>query len=255
MTDWRGQEWEKWGKSDPYFGVIAQPHLRSDRLDDSGRAGFFEAGAMEVAETLAELRSVAGVASGSGRALDFGCGVGRLTIPLARHFREVVGVDVSAAMLREARANCERAGIANARFCLSTPTLDDVEGEFDFVHSFIVFQHIPPRIGYAMVETLLDRLRPGGCGMLHFTYGRRGSALRSWAHRVRRSSRLVHRAMNLAQGRPAAAPLMAMFEYDLGRLFGMLEARGFDRVGVRLTNHGGWLGAMLAFSRTQGPAI
>ncbi|MHB1267524.1 MAG: class I SAM-dependent methyltransferase [Acidithiobacillus ferriphilus] len=40
------------------------------------------------------------------RALYFGCGVGRLLIPLARVADEVTGVDVSDAMLEEVRKNC-----------------------------------------------------------------------------------------------------------------------------------------------------
>jgi hypothetical protein len=46
-----------------------------------------------------------------------------------------------------------------------------------------------------------------------------------------------------------------MFEYDAARVLELLKARGFDRVGGRLTNHGGWLGIMLAFARTRRSAV
>lgn len=251
MSDWRGAEWDKWGAADPYYGVIIDPRLRSDRIDDAARADFFRSGEVEVEATLDELRTLAGPHSAFGRALDFGSGVGRLTIPLARAFNEVIGVDVSPAMIAEARANCAKQGVTNVDFRISTPDLSNVEGRFDFVHSFIVFQHIPPALGYSIFESLLDRLEPTGAGMLHFTYARRAPALRSLVHRARRSSRLVHRILNIAQRRPVGAPLMAVFEYDLARLLGTLESRGFDRIGGRLTNHEGWLGIMLAFSRTE----
>ncbi len=39
------------------------------------------------------------------RVIDFGCGVGRLLIPLARNFEHAVGVDVSEVMLAETASN------------------------------------------------------------------------------------------------------------------------------------------------------
>ena len=53
------------------------------------------------------------------RALDFGCGIGRATIPLAGHFDEVVGVDVAPGMIEQARSNALAAGSDNVRFVLN----------------------------------------------------------------------------------------------------------------------------------------
>ena len=52
-SDWRGDEWEKWGRADPYFGVITDPSFRSANLDEAGRLRFFRSGETEIAETLA----------------------------------------------------------------------------------------------------------------------------------------------------------------------------------------------------------
>jgi 2-polyprenyl-3-methyl-5-hydroxy-6-metoxy-1,4-benzoquinol methylase len=252
-TDWRIREWEEFGRLDPYYGVLAQPQFHSASIDESSRAAFFEDGEREVRATLATMRQLVGGDLRIRRALDFGCGVGRLTIPLARSCATVVGVDASPAMLDEARRNCLRAGVSNVEFAASRPRLAGIAGPFDFVHSYIVFQHIPTAIGYELVDAMLARLAPDGGGMLHFTYARNATLLRRAIHRARRSSRLAHRFMNLLQGRSFAAPLMAMFEYDIGRILAMLHANRRERIAARLTDHGGHLGVMLFFARDAAP--
>ena len=104
------------------------------------------------------------------RVLDFGCGVGRLVLPLSRLCEEVVGVDVAEAMLSEAAANCRQAGATNVRLIRGDDRLSGVTGPFDFIHSFIVFQHVPVQRGLVLLERLLDLLAPDGVGALHFTY-------------------------------------------------------------------------------------
>jgi hypothetical protein len=56
-------------------------------------------------------------------------------IPLAERCREVTGVDVSPAMLEEARRNCEAAGVSQVRLIRSDDNLSAIGEEFDFVHS------------------------------------------------------------------------------------------------------------------------
>ncbi|MCM2336998.1 MAG: 23S rRNA (uracil(1939)-C(5))-methyltransferase RlmD, partial [Pseudomonas sp.] len=50
------------------------------------------------------------------RVLDLFCGLGNFTLPLAREVREVVGVEGEAGLVRRARENAGRNGIANAQF-------------------------------------------------------------------------------------------------------------------------------------------
>ena len=60
-------------------------------------------------------------------ALDFGCGVGRLLVPLARRCPSVVGVDVADSMLAQARARCDAVGVTNVRLLKSDDRLSRVD--------------------------------------------------------------------------------------------------------------------------------
>src|SRR5690606_13875741 len=236
--------WEKFGVRDPYYGVTAQAAFHRESLDEAARADFFERGEAHVERVLAAIREDLDVDYVPRRVLDFGCGVGRLVIPFARRAEHVLGADVSPSMLAEARKNCTERGVQNVRFVRSDDALSQVEGTYDLVHSYIVFQHIPVRRGLRLFERLLDHLAPGGVGALHFTFAR------SRKRRVIALSKaipLVTSLSNVVRGRPLSTPQMQMNAYDLNALFMRLHRRGIRRIHARLTNHGGELGALLFF--------
>lgn len=243
--------WERLAR-DPYYAVLNDDGFRQDRAADDAMARFDRSGERDVAETLAEIRRLVDPAFRPSRALDFGCGVGRLTIPLARECGQVTGVDISRTMLDEARRNCEARQVRNVTLVtsnefFSAPTAPSTM--LDFIHSYIVFQHIPPRLGVWLADNLVGRLASGGIGALHFTYARRASRTRRVVHRLRRTIPGVNLLANVVQHRPLREPLIPMYRYELGELFAMLGDRGCTHVHARLTDHGGHLGAMLIFKR------
>jgi SAM-dependent methyltransferase len=164
----------------------------------------------------------------------------------------VTGVDVSAAMLAEARRNCDAAAASQVRLVLSDDDLSAVDGEFDLVHSYIVLQHVPVERGERIVRALASRLAPGGVAIIHVTYGRaRASPLLSrllyWA---RTRIPAAHWALNLALGRPAQAPLMQSNLYSVTRLLDILWHAECEEVHVRFTDHQGNRGVLLFARRT-----
>jgi len=97
------------------------------------------------------------------RALEIGCGPGRLMKPLSRHFAEIHGVDVSDEMIRLARERLRDIPNAHPHATDGASLARFADASFDFVYSYAVFQHIPSRdvVSQYMRETCRV-LRPGG---------------------------------------------------------------------------------------------
>jgi 2-polyprenyl-3-methyl-5-hydroxy-6-metoxy-1,4-benzoquinol methylase len=241
--------WEEFGRRDPYFGVLSHPQFHREALTTEGREEFFQTGRDHVHHLIADIRNHLESAFDPSDALDFGCGVGRLVIPLASQCRHVMGIDVSSSMLEEARRNCELRGLTNVRLEISDDDLTRVTSEYDLVHSFIVLQHIPPSRGERIIRSLLRRVRPGGVAALHLTYGRETSWLSDTVSWMRRTLPLVNGFANIARGRAFSYPMMQMYSYSLPVVFSLLRAEGIDECHLRFTDHGGHLGAMLYAKR------
>lgn len=241
--------WKHFGETSPYYGVLTQERFRDEGLDAQKRRSFFDTGEVYIQELFGTLDRFLNAPFAPTEALDFGCGVGRLVLPLARRCDRVIGVDVSEGMLAEARKNCREHDITNVDFRISNDTLSQVRETFDFIHSFIVFQHIPPRRGMHIVSALLERLRPGGVGALHFTYHRPVSRLKLSLQWLRARLPFVNGLANLMLRRPLRTPLMEMNAYDMNRICALLQRSDCPNVGMRFTDHAGYLGAMVVFQK------
>lgn len=256
-------EWEKWGARDPYFGVLTDPKFRTAALTDAARDEFFAMGRHHVDHVLHIIRCHLEGSFAPTRTLDFGCGVGRLLLPFARLGGEVVGVDISPSMLAEARRNCEREGLDNVVLAPSDDALSAVQGDFDLVHSCIVLQHIEIARGLKLFEQLVRRVRPGGMGALHVTFGWDFHAASlgvpppppapqalPWWRRLRQWLGATLRRRALVAPLPNADdPEMQMNFYNMSQLMYLLQRAGVGSVYSELTDHGGALGAFMFFRR------
>jgi len=217
-------EWERWGLQDAYRGVLG---FDTAALDAERRAAFFDSGREHIGRALEVVERHFGAPNWNGRALDFGCGVGRLLVPLCERFAEVVGVDISTSMLDIARKNLgERPGLSLVRGIENTP---DPERGFDFVHSYIVMQHIRPRQGMPLMDRLLTLVRPGGIYAIHVTLGDL-RLTRRILNAVRYRFRPAHWAYNLVRGRPLREPITEMNRYDAARIFDLLRSHACEPV-------------------------
>jgi SAM-dependent methyltransferase len=166
MFDRIAGNWRHFGETEPHWSVLTNPVFFKETLPHH-IAGFFEHGRGDVEQALNYLRRAGLRAEGFDRALDFGCGVGRLTVALAVYAKQVVGVDVSQGHLNEAVKSAAEFGVRNAAFRAigSVADLDDIGG-FDLIISRIVLQHNPPPVMAAIYRKLLHALRPGGVAVI-----------------------------------------------------------------------------------------
>lgn len=225
--------WAKWGEVDPYFGVLTLDEYHAG----NNREMFFTSGQRKVAGFIARYEQMFGPLP-RGRALDFGCGVGRLSLALAREFDAVTGIDIAPAMLAEAQSNADEQGLSNVDFVLSDDGLTRAAGPFDLVFSYIVIQHIPVDRGMAIIDALLDRVKPGGGAIIHIAtlhFGGLTSRAARWARQKLPGGGAL---VNIARGRPAATPVIDMNEYDLPSVIRLFEARGMDEIVLFRENHG-----------------
>jgi len=251
------RDWVQWGERDPYFAVLTQSKYRSSNMDDSARQEFFEEGRAHVAHVLATVRRVIAPDFSPRRALDFGCGVGRVAIPMAEldGVDEVVGVDIAPAMLEESARNCPPPFRDRLVLRLSDDRLSRIDGAFNLVHSCIVLQHIPSVRGMALLAALLDRVEPDGVAVIQIHYARdsrdatlgRRPRLRRAAERV--AARIVGTLGRLR--RDDADPVMEMHPYNLSQVMYLFQTRGFARLHVEFTDHGGALGVVLYGRRSH----
>lgn len=93
-----------------------------------------------------------------GNALEIGCGTGAFARALAKRCRRVVGLDLSAEMIRVARARS--AQFENLEFELADAmTWGFPKSHFDFVCSIATLHHLEQR---ELLRKIKDSLKPGG---------------------------------------------------------------------------------------------
>jgi ubiquinone/menaquinone biosynthesis C-methylase UbiE len=150
------KQWTSLGEKDPLWAILSVPDKKGGKWD---QAAFFETGVREIEKVLETAGSVSTVRFDT--AVDFGCGVGRLSQALAERFERVIGIDVAESMIEGARRlnrfpeRCEYRH--NAVSNLSTLGDESV----DFIYSSITLQHVVPQLARLYIREFFRIARPG----------------------------------------------------------------------------------------------
>lgn len=226
-------DWEANAKVDARFAILSDP----EHGEAWSTAEFLETGEQEIASVFRHLDEVGAAPVARGRALDFGCGVGRLTRALGRRFDAAVGVDVAPSMVEQARAldpDPNVSFVVNQAADLAV--FDD--GSFDFVYSNIVLQHVSNELQRGYVAELCRILAPGGVAVFQIPSARIGvqGALRrvlppevtARLRRLRQPHRLLRRDADVLH--------MEMNCLPEDEVVALVRARGAEVVDVVHTN-------------------
>jgi ubiquinone/menaquinone biosynthesis C-methylase UbiE len=225
-------EWQYWGSHDPYFGV-ATVRGRERGAANAWTVESLRASGAAYFDGVRERWAKYGM--GSEHCAEIGCGSGRVTTQLVRHFGRVTAVDVSSDQLERAK---ELLGPDASRVKLalvSEPQIPVENGACDGVFCCEVFQHLDSDdVVRAYLREAYRVLRPGGTFCLHVPI--RGIHPRTLTTSAFRNS--VLRLARLVGWRR----MMVYRQYEARTLIEWLRESGFKRPELLVTyseGHGG----------------
>jgi SAM-dependent methyltransferase len=241
MTRDTDADWREIGASEPFWGVLTEDRFRRDRMDQVAKQAFYSTGIADIEFVLSRVQPMI-PRFRPPRALDFGCGAGRLTLAMAAHAGAVTGIDISPAMLAEAREAARQRDVRNAGFLDKLP--DGVR--YDWINSYIVLQHIPPARGYLILRDLLGRLSSNGvCSIQLCVLREHTNAAEFVGYGAFWSFDGEAARIGLEKVDARAAGTVRMYDYDLNRVLAIMLGESIEPFGIAPTNHGGHHGVWL----------
>jgi 2-polyprenyl-3-methyl-5-hydroxy-6-metoxy-1,4-benzoquinol methylase len=218
------KDWKLIAEENPYWGVLSVDQYMGKRIDSASLERFFDSGKLFVGNVIGLIRAHIYPGFEIQRSLDFGCGVGRLLVPLAGHSIEAVGDDVAPAMLELCQEHLDQRSIKNCTLVKSDDELSELTGTFDFINTYIVLQHIPPDRGYRILAKLLSKLRVGGCASIQVTYAKSRKYLiheTGRARAYRRDGDTIKDLLPVEDASPEGR--IIMYDYDLNQVVAMVS--------------------------------
>jgi SAM-dependent methyltransferase len=159
-TDLRKLEriWRNLGRDDPFWAALT---LSDKRQGGWSSDEFFRTGDAEIHAAL-QIADRRGWTVKRRRALDFGCGAGRLTQALAARFDRVDGVDISGPMIAAARQHNRFGQRCQYHHRVASDLNVFRDGVFDFIYSVVTLQHVPPEYSQKYIGEFIRVLAPNG---------------------------------------------------------------------------------------------
>jgi len=229
-------KWEKFGEENAYYAVLTLDKYDKEKLSSNARDEFFNTGFNYINRVWNEIKNHFEKDFYPQNALDFGCGVGRLVVPLAEKAEKVVGIDISEQMLKKAKENSLEFGFENTDFYQTDEFFAKNKETFDLIHSTIVFQHINPKIGLRIFENLIKVLNEGGIGVIQFAYKNPASKFDVFKFKLYRDFPVFFKLRGILK--KDSQPLFPMYEYDLNEVFHILQQNDCHRCFTGFSDHG-----------------
>jgi SAM-dependent methyltransferase len=154
--------WDERAREDPFFFVDNRLEYRRPDVDR-----FWAGGERDLEMMLAALGTSL---RPDDDVVELGCGIGRLTRPVAARCASVRAIDVSSEMIELARSH--NPALSNVEWLVGDGTslagIDDASADVCISH--VVLQHIPePAISLGYIREMGRVLRPGGWAAFQFS--------------------------------------------------------------------------------------
>lgn len=135
------KDWNELAELDPMWAILLDSKKKFNKWNVDE---FFQSGEGDINELMEEIKNIGHPAEFKS-ALDFGCGIGRLTRPLAKNFEGCYGIDISKNMINQAKKINQ--DLSNCKFVVNTDQKLSMfsDNYFDLVYTIIVLQHIPDK--------------------------------------------------------------------------------------------------------------
>src|SRR5271166_5329161 len=232
-------DWQSMAETEPFYSVLTSEEFLSTNLDQAAIDRFYASGETDIGWVFDKLTYHFGAFEPKS-ALDFGCGVGRLTFAMARRASAITGVDIAPAMLDHANKRSAQLGQANVQFQTEIP--DD---RVEWINSYIVLQHIPTGHGLRILRRLFDLVVPGGRISIQLTISREprlaGQFLYTSDVAFFDGQKIAAVTAELKQPKGR----MFMFDYDMNLVLAMLRRSGFTELHLVMTDHDGHHGVWI----------
>jgi SAM-dependent methyltransferase/glycosyltransferase involved in cell wall biosynthesis len=154
--------WTALGVKHPHHSVLTAQEFLPENLNAATLERFWAGGVGEAERFKLMLQRHGLSETSSATCVEYGCGVGRVTLALAKMFRTVHAYDISATHIEIAKEEAARVRLSNLIFHQVADSSQENLSPCDVFYSHIVFQHNPPPIIARLIAMSLQALRPEG---------------------------------------------------------------------------------------------
>jgi 2-polyprenyl-3-methyl-5-hydroxy-6-metoxy-1,4-benzoquinol methylase len=227
---------DRFAAREPYFSILTDPAFLRARLTPEREREFFASGEAVVSWILSVIDAGIAPQFAPMSVLEYGCGIGRLAVPLARRPGSVTAVDRSPAMLDLAKGESSRRGVGHIVF--QTPYELGASGRtFDLVICYHVLQRLRRKAALDLMRRLTALIGCDGVGVFQWPYRASEDGLVRATRWLRESVPGVNPLVNVIRRNPAGDPFIPTHTFDLNEGLAVLEDAGARVVQVAFERH------------------
>jgi ubiquinone/menaquinone biosynthesis C-methylase UbiE len=230
--------WEAFAAREPHFAVVTDPRFLRVNLTPEHERLFFASGETLVTWMLGVIDAGLAPQFAPMTTLEFGCGIGRLALPLAQRPGSVVAVDRSPAMLDRARLEAGKRGLTHVRFA-RPEELFAAPRTFDLVVCYHVLQRLAREEAVALVRRLAGAIGPDGVGVFQWCCRSHERPLVGASRWLRERVPGVNLLANRLRGKPAGEPFVPTHVLGVEEVLAELDAAGLNPVHLTTERHEG----------------